>query len=143
VDITCDAILGRDFLEHTGAQICYASGTLTLGTGSSKVSKMPINAENQTRRVRILVLPSRTELMVRLPVKEGTHVREGITKKQEIQEGVYLAGGMTRVQACYTITSIANTKNEKVEIDAPVFEVAEVEPGNEENPQERDVSDKH
>jgi hypothetical protein len=27
VDIPCDGILGRDFLEHAGAQICYASGT--------------------------------------------------------------------------------------------------------------------
>jgi len=37
VDIPCDGILGRDFFEKAGAQICYASGTLTFGTGSSKV----------------------------------------------------------------------------------------------------------
>jgi hypothetical protein len=92
VDIPCDGILGRDFLEHAGAQICYVSGTLTLGTGSSKIKKTlsPINTESQTRRVRRLVLPSRTELMVRLPVKEGTRIPEGITEKQEIQEGIYL-----------------------------------------------------
>jgi hypothetical protein len=84
VDIPCDGIVGRDFLEYVGAQICYASGTLTLRTGGSKISKTlsPINAENKTNGIRILVLPSRTELMVRLPVKEGTHIREGVTEKQ-------------------------------------------------------------
>ena len=77
VDIPCDGILGRDFLQHAGAQICYASGTLTFGTGRSKVSKplSPINAESQTRRIRRLVLPGTTELVVKLPVKNGTHIQ--------------------------------------------------------------------
>jgi hypothetical protein len=39
VDIPCDGILGRDFLENAGATISYASGTLTVGTGSNKFSK--------------------------------------------------------------------------------------------------------
>jgi hypothetical protein len=113
--------LGRDFLEYAGAQICYASGTLTFGTGSSKVSKTlsPINAGSRTKGVRRLALPSRTELVVRLPVKEGNHVREGVTEKLEIQEDIYLAGAVTRVQAGYAITSIANTTSEEVEIDEP------------------------
>jgi hypothetical protein len=74
-----------------------------------------------------LVLPSRTELVVRLPVRNGTHAPEGVTEKQEIQKGVYLAGAMTRVQAGYAITSIANTNSEEVEIDEPVLEVTEIE----------------
>jgi hypothetical protein len=47
------------------------SGTLTLWTGSRKISKAlsPINAESKTKGIRRLVLPSRMELMVRLPVK--------------------------------------------------------------------------
>jgi hypothetical protein len=65
--------------------------------------------------------------MVRLPVKKGTIIREGITEKQEIQEGVYLMGAMTKIQAGYAITSIVNTNSEKVEIDEPV----EIEPGTE------------
>jgi hypothetical protein len=53
VDVPCDGILGRDFLEHAGAQICYASGTLTFGAGSNKVSKplSPISAGSQTKRI--------------------------------------------------------------------------------------------
>jgi hypothetical protein len=127
VDIPCDEILGRDFLEHAGARICYASGTLTFGTGHSKVSKplSPISTESQTKRVRRLVLPSRTEL-VKLPVGSGTLVPEGVTEKREIQKSVYLAGAMTKVQAGYAITSIANTNSELVEIEEPVLEVTEI-----------------
>jgi len=137
VDILCDRILGRDFLEHAGAQICYASGTLTLGTGSRKISMAlsPINAESKTKGIRRLVLPNRTELMVRLPIKRGTIIREGITEKQEIQEGAYLAGTMTKIQAGYAITSFANTNSHEVEIDEPMLEVAKIEPGTEEHPQ--------
>jgi hypothetical protein len=39
VDIPCDRKLGRDFLEYAGAQICYTSGTLTLGASGSKIGK--------------------------------------------------------------------------------------------------------
>ena len=71
------------FFENTAAQICYVSGTLMLRTGSSKVSKTlsPIGAGSQTQGVRSLALPSRTGLVVRLPVKCGTHVREGVMEK--------------------------------------------------------------
>jgi hypothetical protein len=61
-------------------------------------------------------------------------------EKQEFQKGVYLAGAITKIQAGYAITSIANINSEEVEIDEPVLEVAEIEPGTEEHPQERDVS---
>jgi len=137
VDIPCNGILGRDFLEHAGAQIYYGSGTLTLRTGSRKISKAlsPINAESKTKGIRRLVLPSRMELMVKLPVKKGTIISEGITEKQEIQEGVYLVGAMTKIQAGYAITSIANTNSEETEIDEPVLDVEEIEPGTEEHPQ--------
>ena len=144
VDIPCDGILGRDFLQHAGAQIFYASGTLTFGTGCSRVSKplSPISAESQTKRIRRLVLPGRTELVVKLPVKDGTRIQEGVTEKQEIQEGVYLAGAMTRVQAGYAISSIANTNSEEVEIDEPVLEVTEIVSGTEDCPHDATVSDK-
>jgi hypothetical protein len=89
------------------------------------------------------VLPSRTELKVKVPVKGGTQIREGIKEKQEIQEGVYLAGAMTRIQAGYAIHSIANTNSEEVEIDESVLEVTEIEPGTGEYPRGRDVNDRH
>jgi hypothetical protein len=69
VDIPCDGILGRDFLERAGAQISYAPGTLTLGAGSSRISKTLANAESQTKGIQRLVLPRRTVLIFRLFVK--------------------------------------------------------------------------
>jgi hypothetical protein len=74
-------------------------------------------------------LPGRAETVVRLPVEGTTRTDEGLTEKQEIQEGVYLAGAMTKVQAGYAITSIVNTTNEAMEIDEPVLKVTEIEPG--------------
>ena len=141
VDIPCDGILGRDFLENTGAQICYASGTLTFGTGSGKVSKtlLPMGAGSQTQGVRRLALPSRTELMVRLPVNGGTHFREGVTEKLEIQEGIYLAGAVTKVYKGYAITSIVNTTNNEVEVDEPVLELEEFGTSAEDYPEKGEV----
>ena len=73
-----------------------------------------------------MVIPSRTELVIKLPVKNGIHVFEGVTEKQEVQKGVYLAGAMTKVQEGYAITSIANTNSEVVETDEPVLELTEI-----------------
>jgi hypothetical protein len=64
--------------------------------------------------------------VVKLSVKEGINIPEGITEKREIQKGVYLAGAMTEVRAGYAITSIANTNDEEVEIDEPVLELEEI-----------------
>ena len=123
VDHPCDGILGRDFLAHKGAKICYETGTSTLGTGNTKIH-MPMNAKGQPKGVWRPVLPGRAKIVVRLPV-EGT-IDEGLTEKQEIREGVYLAGAITKVQAGYAITSIVNTTNETMEIDEPILRVAEV-----------------
>ena len=40
IDLPCDGILGRDFLTHAGAKICYETGILTLGTGNTKIHKV-------------------------------------------------------------------------------------------------------
>jgi len=63
--------------------------------------------------------------VVRLPVEGITRNDEGLTEKQEIREGVYLAGAITEVQGGYAITSNVNTTNET---DEPVLKVTEVEP---------------
>ena len=47
---------------------------------------------------------------------------------------------MTRVQASYAITSIANTNSEEVEIDEPILEVADIQTGTKGHPQNGDVS---
>jgi len=116
VDIPCDGILGRDFLTRVGANISYEKGTLTLGSGSNKIHKV------QTKGNRKLELPGRTEMVVSLPV-EGITEDEGLTEKRVLQKGVYLAGAISKVRAGFAISSIVNTNEEMVEIDAPVLSV--------------------
>jgi len=131
IDLPCDGILGRDYLAHSGARICYETGILTLGIGSTKIHKVlsAINARGQFRDIRRLVSSSRAEIVVRLPVEGTTRTDEGLTEKQEIREGVYLEGAMTKVQAGYATTSIEKTTDEAVEIEEPVLRVTEVKPG--------------
>ena len=56
-------------------------------------------------------------------------------EKLEIQEGIYLAGAITKVERGYAITSIGNTTNDEVEIDEPVLDLKEIETGTERYPQ--------
>ncbi len=51
---------------------------------------------------------------------------------------MYLAGTITRVQAGYAITSVANTNSEYIEIDEPELEVKAIETGTDEQSPERD-----
>ena len=129
VDLPCDGIIGRDFLAHAGARICYETGTLTLGSGEARIHKVltPIETENRPKGVRRLVLPSRAEIVVGLLVDGTTKAGEGLTEKEEVQGGVYLAGAITKVQAGRAITSIVNTTDNEVEIDEPVLKITELE----------------
>jgi hypothetical protein len=98
IDLPCDGILGRDFLTRAGAKICYETGTLTLGTGSTKIHKVlsPINAKEQSRQIRRLVLPSRVESVVRLPVEGTTSTGEGLTEKTRIDRGSVSRRGLDK-----------------------------------------------
>ena len=99
VDIPCDGILGRDFLTYTGANISYEKGTLSLGLGSNKIHKVltSVNTKEQAKRNRKLELPGRTEMVVSLPVEGITESDEGLKERRELQEGVYMAGAITKV----------------------------------------------
>jgi hypothetical protein len=131
VDIPCNSILGRDFLTYTGANISYEKGTLSLGLGSNKIHKVltSVNTKEQAKRNRKLELPGRTEMVVTLPVEGITESDEGLTERRELQEGVYMAGAITKVRSGFAITSIVNTNENMVEIEAPVLRVVEIEPG--------------
>ena len=52
----------------------------------------------------------------------------GILDKCEIQEGIFMAGSLTKVIDGYVITSILNTNEEEAEIQEPLVELNEVEP---------------
>jgi putative intracellular protease/amidase len=52
-----------------------------------------------------------------------------LIEKKELQEGVYMAGCLTRVVDGRIITSILNTRDEEIEIVGPIVEMSEI--GNE------------
>jgi hypothetical protein len=130
VNIPCDGILGRDFLQRNKAKVCYASQTVTLNGETCRMvgnTKKIMAREANRRKVGLLKLPPRTESVVKIPVAPGSPL-VGITNKCEIQQGVVLAASITKVVDGYVMTSILNTNDEEVELHEPVVELDEVDP---------------
>jgi hypothetical protein len=98
IDLPCGGILGRDFLAHAGAKICYKTGILTLGPGSKKIHKVlsPIDNKNQPKRIQRLVVPRRAEILVGLSVEVITRNDEGHMENQEIREGCISQGQLLK-----------------------------------------------
>jgi len=130
VDIPCDGILGRDFLQHAKAKICYESRTVTL-------NGKEYNVVNETEQFRIrkpnklkicqIKLPQRTENIVRVPVKPESPL-VGMTNRCEIQEEVIMAASLTKVMNGYAMTSILNTNDVEVNMQEPSVELDEIDP---------------
>lgn len=130
IDIPCDGILGRDFFRNAKAQICYDTQCVKLNGEMIKMvnaNQTEIAKTEKTRETRNIILPRRSECVVKLPVKEGSP-SVGILDKCEIQEGIFMAGSLTKVIDGYVITSILNTNEEEAEIQEPLVELNEVEP---------------
>ena len=113
VDIPCDEILGRDFLQRAKAKLCDESRTVTLNGEICKIvgkTKQLELREPNVRQMGQIKLPPRTESIVKVPVMPGSPL-VGMTTKCEIQEGVIIAASLTRVVDGYAITSILNTND--------------------------------
>jgi hypothetical protein len=130
VDVSCDGILGRDFLQQAQAQICFKTGNLTFQYEGFEIRKELVCRDEENSSPRegrrgkgMITLPKRSEVIVKLPVVAGTTLTEGLIEKKEIQEGVYMAGSLTKVAEGHIITSILNTRDEELEIVAPIVKV--------------------
>ena len=129
VDIPCDGILGRDFLQSAKAKLCYESRTVTLnGEVYPMVGKTKqLGLEKPTvRKMGQIKLPPRTESIVKVPVIPGSPL-VGVTNKGELQKGVIIAASLTRVVDGYAITSILNTNDTEVNVQEPLVELDEVD----------------
>jgi hypothetical protein len=73
----------------------------------------------------MLTLPARAEVIVKLPVTEGSTVKEGLIERGEVLVGVYIAESLVRVDKGHVITSTLNTREE--EVDMPIREVQVIE----------------
>jgi hypothetical protein len=89
VDLECDDLLGRDFLQQIQAQICYKARTLTFQYQESVVERKLISKlekvrqlEKKNRTIRTITLPKRSEVIVKLPVTAGATGSEGLIKKK-------------------------------------------------------------
>jgi len=97
---------------------------------------MPVCTGEQTKGNPKLELPGMTEMVVSLPVEGIAENDEGVTERKTLQDGVYLAGTIAKIRAGFAITSILNTNEKSVEIDAPVLRVAGIEPEPQQNQRE-------
>jgi hypothetical protein len=122
VDIPCDGILGRDFLQKTNAKICYASRTITVNGETcamvGNVNKVRIK-EPVAKTRGLIKLPPRSESIVRVPATpESPNI--GVTNKYEVREGVFMAASLTKVIG-HILTSMLNTNDVEVEVSEPVI----------------------
>jgi len=130
VDIPCDGILGRDFLQRKRAKFCYESQTVILNGETCKMmgkTKELEAREPNMRKVGQIKLPPRTESTVRVPVTPGSPL-VGMTKTCKIQEGVIIAASLTKVVDGYVMTSILNTNDTEVDMQEALVEVDEDDP---------------
>ena len=64
---------------------------------------------------------------MRLPVSVESHVREGLVERSEIIKGVHLTESVVKVRNGYIITSILNTREQKMEMPSPEVYLTELE----------------
>jgi hypothetical protein len=96
VDVRCDGILGRDFLQAMSASICYKERALVFWYQGICVRKklmfLPEIERETLRDGRLkLNLPAKTEMVVQVPVEVGPRTQEGVVEKAELAPGVYIA----------------------------------------------------
>jgi hypothetical protein len=129
VDISYHGVLGRDFFQNTKAVICYGTQSVLLNGETLKISanQTKVVSPSHTREPKKIKSRGRSESVVKLPVKEASPLI-GIVDKQETQEGIFLAGFLTKVANDHVITSISNTKESETEIEEPIVELYEVDP---------------
>jgi hypothetical protein len=86
VDIPCDGILGRNFLQSARAKICYETRTVTLKVEKcemvGKAKELETEGTERTKIGRIKLAP-RTECIVRFPVAPRSP-QVGLINKREL-----------------------------------------------------------
>jgi hypothetical protein len=134
VDVRWDGILGRDFLQAMRTSICYKERALIFWYKvicvCKKLTFLP-EIERETLRNGKLKfkLPTRTEMVVQLPVEVGPRTQEGVVEKAELAPGVYIAESLVSVKNGYVITSIINTTTQEVELNEPTDKLDKINDG--------------
>jgi hypothetical protein len=120
VDHAYDRILGKDFLQRTKANICFASKIITLEAIGRKVTKRMFGITDRLTEwhKKALRLPWKSEL-VESSVKKREKRAEGLIGKLESTEGIYVACSVTRIKGNKSVTSNLKNRNEGVVMAIP------------------------
>ena len=111
VDIPCDGILGREFLQRARVKICYETRTVMLNGARCEMVGTTKQLETEgTKRMRTgqIKLPPRKESIVRVSVA-SISPQAGMMNKSELQKCVILAASLTKVVDGNVVTSVLNT----------------------------------
>lgn len=109
VNVPLDGIIGTDFFDQEKIEINFSERTIKL-----KSIPMPIPfGDPEIAKREIQVVPPRTETVIRVNIINSTKLTEGITPNVIIDEGVYLAKAILKVdQNNQALTTVVNTTNQ-------------------------------
>lgn len=121
-DLSCtaDGILGENFFRHYNAVINYEAKTLRLCNKGSVIS---LNIGRSNDRYTH-VIPARCEIIKHIPC---TLKGDSVVLAEEIKEGVFVAGMISKPSQSGIPLRILNTTNENIEID---FSSVNIQPIN-------------
>jgi hypothetical protein len=108
-----DGILGRDFWENKKAVIDYCKGEILMEDVIIKFDSK--DTDNSAKKTLTVTLKARSENIVRLPTSS---LGQGWTSRKEILPGIFLAESITKGINGTCITSMINTLESEVTIDA-------------------------
>ena len=129
LDIPCDGILGRDFLQHAIVKICYEWRTVTLNGEECKVVHETTVRSKGTEYTKN---PSNQATTTYRKHCKGT-IRAGIATSRDDKQvrntrRVIMAASLTKVMNGYAMTSILNTNDAEVNMEEPLVELDEIDP---------------
>jgi hypothetical protein len=130
VDLEGDGILGKAFLTKVKAQICYDNNSVRFKWQNCNFEKKLIKAgqiEKESRKVRTIILPKRSETIVMLPVDCDVNQKEGLIEKCQIDTGIFVANSLSTVKNGYVVTSMLNTNDQEVTVPEPRLKLAKFE----------------
>lgn len=131
LDFPCDGIIGRDFWEKTGAQICYNDKVIRLLGEIIELKSSESRKEVNKHSNEKLKVPKRCEIVAKIPVECKPGITEGIMEKQEIYDGVYVASAIVKINEGKVLTSVLNVNEKEIEIICPIIKVKEIEESSE------------
>lgn len=109
INLPSDGIIGNDLLRKYDCKINYIDNTLTIMNHSLPLQDTAL--QNQDFTANEISINPRTETIVKINIA-NPEINEGIVSKTEIQNGVYIASSIVKVdENSQALTTVLNTTN--------------------------------